>query len=74
MSTSLAVNANPGFYWTGADLPYDIVVGTEQMTVTGGTARPVPNADGCSRVNGTYRYRAQLRRQVNIANEIVLGY
>jgi len=37
-ATTLPVTASPGFYWTGADLPYDIQVGSEQMTVTAGSA------------------------------------
>ena len=76
VSTSLAVSANPGFYWTGADLPYDIVVGTEQMTVTAGTA-PSGGSQTLTvtrGVNGTTATAHNYGEQVNIANEIVLGY
>ena len=75
VSTSLSVGANPGFYWTGADLPYDIVVGTEQMTVTGGTApSPSQTLTVTRGVNGTTATAHNAGEQVNIANEIVLGY
>lgn len=76
VATSIGVSSNPGFYWTGADLPYDIVIGTEQMTVTGGTA-PSGGSQTLTvtrGVNGTTATSHNYGEEVFIANDIVLGY
>ena len=74
--TSIAVGANPGFSWDADDLPYDIQVGSEQMTVTAGTA---PAYGGQTLtvtrgVNGTTATAHNYGEEVSIVGDIVLGY
>lgn len=75
-ATSFTVGSHPGFSWDADDLPYDIQIGSEQMTVTWANA-PSYGSQTLTvtrGVNGTTATSHDSSEEVSIVGDIVLGY
>ena len=75
-STTFSVGCDPGFSWDAADLPYDIQIGSEQMTVTWANAPSYGHQilQVTRGVNGTTPTAHNGGSEVSIVGDIVLGY